>query len=116
MAKRPAKAEPQRFRAERQALGKIQLHFEFHQSVLRNVRMRAAAENLSYADFVRKAVGLPLGEIQRPRISLSFSQEDLQALARRYGQRADDPNVLKRCVLEEISAQLGADVPQRSKP
>ena len=66
----------------------MQLHFEFRQSVLREVRRRAAAEDLSYADYVRKAVGLPHAKIQRPRISLSFSKDDLEALAERYGRHA----------------------------
>ena len=102
----PSQSESQRFQAERRALGKIQLHFEFQQSVLRKVRMRAAAENLSYADYVRKAVGLPHAKIQRPRISLSFSKDDLEALAERYDRPAE-PNILKRCVMEEINTRLG---------
>ena len=106
MAVRSSQTESPRFLAERQALGKVQLHFEFRQSVLRAVRMRAAAENLSYADYVRKEVGLPHAKIQRPRISLSFSKDDLEALAERYG-RPPEPNVLKHCVMEEISARLG---------
>ena len=98
-----------RFQAERRALGKIQLHLEFRQTLLRRVRMAAAAENLSYADFVRKAVGLPHAKIQRPRISLSFSAQDLAALARRYGKSPAQPGVLKRCVMDELHQRLGAD-------
>lgn len=99
-------AEPARFEAERRALGKIQLHFEFRQTVLRKVRLAAAAANLSYADYVRQTVGLPLAKAQRPRISLSFSAADLAALAKRYGQPSE-PNVLKRCVMAEIDRRLG---------
>ena len=98
-----------RFQAERRALGKVQVHFEFRQTLLRRVRMAAAAENLSYADFVRKAVGLPHAKIQRPRISLSFSAQDLAALARRYGKSPAQPGVLKRCVMDELHQRLGAD-------
>lgn len=99
--------EPARFRAERQALGKIQLHFEFRQSLLRKVRLAAATANLSYSDYVRQAVGLPLAKAQRPRISLSFSAADLAALAERYGQPRE-PSVLKRCVMAEIDERLGS--------
>ena len=99
----------QRFQAERHALGKIQVHFEFQQSLLRKVRMAAAADNLSYADYVRKAVGLPYRKRQRPRISLSFSAGDLAQLAHRYDQPATEPSVLKRCVMEEIDARLGGE-------
>lgn len=95
-----------RFQAERRALRKIQVHFEFRQSLLRKVRLAAAAADLSYSDYVRKLVGLPFSKIQRPRISLSFSEADLAILAERYAKPEADPQVLKRCVLEEVTAQL----------
>ena len=95
-----------RFQAERRALKKIQVHFEFRQSLLRKVRLAAAAEDLSYSDYVRKLVGLPFSKIQRPRISLSFSDTDLRILAERYAKPSAEPQVLKRCVLEEIKANL----------
>ncbi len=98
--------KPGRFQAERQALRKIQVHFEFRQSLLRKVRLAAAAADLSYSDYVRKLVGLPFSKIQRPRISLSFSDSDLRVLAERYAKPDADPQVLKRCVLEEIESQL----------
>ena len=69
--------------------------------------MAAAANNLSYADYVRKTVGLPHQQRQRPRISLSFSEADLARLAERYGKPVSEPGVLKRCVMEEINAQIG---------
>ena len=101
-----AESQSRRFQAERQALRKIQVHFEFRQSLLRKVRLAAAAADLSYSDYVRKLVGLPFSKIQRPRISLSFSDSDLRILAERYAKPNADPQVLKRCVLEEIKAQL----------
>ena len=98
---------PARFQAERRALGKVQVHFEFQQALMHKIRIAAAAENLSYADYVRKLVGLPYAKIQRPRISLSFGTEDLERLAGRYGSPEADPKVLKRRVMEEINTQLG---------
>lgn len=105
---RRAKSESRsgRFQAERRALKKIQVHFEFRQSLLRKVRLAAAADDLSYSDYVRKLVGLPFSKIQRPRISLSFSDADLRILADRYAKSSAEPQVLKRCVLEEITSHL----------
>lgn len=97
-----------RFLAERRALGKIQVHFEFQQALMHKIRIAAAAENLSYADYVRKLVGLPYAKIQRPRISLSFGTDDLERLAGRYGKPGVDPQALKRCVMDEISIKLDA--------
>ena len=98
----------ERFQAERRALGKVQVHFEFRQALMHKIRMAAAADNLSYADYVRKAVGLPYAKIQRPRISLSFGDADLALLAERYDQSAADPGDLKRCVMDEIRDRLGS--------
>ena len=102
----PGESNAGRFQAERRALKKIQVHFEFRQSLLRKVRLAAAAEDLSYSDYVRKLVGLPFSKIQRPRISLSFSDTDLHILADRYAKPGAEPQVLKRCVLEEITSHL----------
>lgn len=109
-----AKRAAKRFRAERLALGKIQVHFEFQQTLMRKVRMAAAAEDLSYTDYVRKTVGLPYQKRQRPRISLSFSEDDLARLARRYRRPASEPSALKRCVVEEIHDLLGDDATETS--
>ena len=102
----PGESNAGRFQAERRALKKIQVHFEFRQSLLRKVRLAAAAEDLSYSDYVRKLVGLPFSKIQRPRISLSFSDADLRILADRYARPGAEPQDLKRCVLEEITSHL----------
>ncbi|MCY4013322.1 MAG: hypothetical protein OXG82_11470 [Gammaproteobacteria bacterium] len=108
-ARRPRRSKGStRFQAERRALGKIQVHFEFQQALMHKIRIAAAAENLSYADYVRKLVGLPYAKIQRPRISLSFGAEDLERLAGRYDRPGADPQALKRCVMDEISSQLDA--------
>lgn len=102
----PSDSNAGRFQAERRALKKIQVHFEFRQSLLRKVRLAAATEDLSYSDYVRKLVGLPFSKIQRPRISLSFSDADLRILAERYAKPGAEPQTLKRCVLEEITSHL----------
>ena len=96
----------ERFQAERQALRKVQVHFEFQQSLMRRIRLAAAAENLSYSDYVRKLVGLPYAKIQRPRISLSFGERDLELLAERYAEDGAEPAELKRCVMEEVRAHF----------
>jgi len=100
-ATKTPRPEAARFQAERRALKKIQVHFEFQQSLMHDIRVAAAQENLSPSDFVRSLVGLSHAEIQRPRISLSFSNTDLEALAARYGQQPDARH-LKRHVVEEV--------------
>ena len=98
-----------RFQAERRALRKIQVHFELKQSLMRKVRMAAAKQNLSTSDYVRRIVGLPYAKIQRPRISLSFGDRDLELLAERYDQPAADRNTLRRRVMDEIRTHFDAE-------
>ena len=106
-ATKTPRPEAERFQAERQALKKIQVHFEFQQSLMHDIRVAAAQENLSPSDFVRSLVGLSHAEIQRPRISLSFSSTDLEALAARYGQQPE-ARQLKRHVIEEVRRHFEA--------
>ena len=106
----------ERFQAERQALRKVQVHFEFQQSLMRRIRLAAAAENLSYSDYVRKLVGLPYAKIQRPRISLSFGEHDIELLAERYAEEGAEPGVLKRRVMEEVEAHFETAVGQADNP
>lgn len=95
-----------RIQPERVALGKIQLHFEFQQSLMKKIRVAAAEENLSYSDYVRKIVGLSYPKTQRPRISLSFGSNDLQLLAERYGELDASPQRLKQRVIDEVHGFL----------
>lgn len=96
-----AHKQPERFKAEQQALRKVQVHFEFQQELMHRVRTEAAHHKLSPSDYVRKVVGLPYSKIQRPRISLSFSEMDMSILADKYSV---EPNtlVLKKHVANEI--------------
>ena len=107
---------PERFQAERRALRKIQVHFELRQSLMREVRVAAAKEGLSSTDYVRRLVGLPYAKIQRPRISLSFSERDLQLLAARYGRPATDPGAIKRGVLQEIRTRFDGAAGEAAGP
>lgn len=83
---------------------------------MRKVRMAAAKRNLSTSDYVRRIVGLPYAKIQRPRISLSFGDRDLELLAERYDRPRADTSALRRRVMDEIRAHFDADaaVPGRA--
>ena len=98
-----------RLRPEQAALGKVQLHFEFQQDLMKRIRLAAAEQNLSYSDYVRKIVGLSCPKIQRPRISLSFGASDLEALAERYGISEATPQRLKQRVMDEVNHHLSGD-------
>ncbi len=88
---------------EKCALKKIQMHFIFKAQLNKQIRYDAADENLNPSDMIRKITGLPYQRIQRPRIGLSFNQEELNSLAQRYDMDNADEKGIKQRVREEVS-------------
>lgn len=87
---------------EKKALKKIQMHFVFKEHLNKRIRHDAADENINPSDVIRKIAGLPYQRIQRPRIGLSFNQQDLAYLAERYGMDSSDEKGIKQRVSEEV--------------
>jgi len=100
------KSAGDKWAAEKVALKKIQVHFELQQSLLHEVRVRSAKQDMNSSDYVRRVIGLSFAKIQRPRISLSFSQEDFEFLAKRYDVDVSNKQELKRRVQEELIEHL----------
>jgi hypothetical protein len=92
---------------EKRALKKVQMHFVFKEQLTQRIRHDAADENINPSDIIRKVVGLPFQRIQRPRIGLSFNENELNYLAQRYA--LDDEKAIKRRVLEEVTRYYQAD-------
>ena len=89
---------------EKKALKKIQMHFVFKEHLNKRIRHEAADENINPSDVIRKIAGLPYQRIQRPRIGLSFNQQDLEYLAERYGMDSSDEKGIKQRVSEEVGS------------
>lgn len=90
---------------ERATLKKIQIHFEFQQEVMRQIRIDAAEARLNPSDIVRRILELSYSKVQRPRLGLSFSQEELELLAQRYDLSEIDEKLIKQKVMAEVNAQ-----------
>lgn len=88
---------------EKRALKKIQMHFVFKEQLNKRIHYDATDENLNPSDVIRKITGLTYQPIQRPRIGLSFDQQDLQYLAQRYSMDSGDEKEIKRRVWEEVN-------------
>ena len=104
--KKSSSTAKDKWAAEKVALKKIQVHFELQQSLLHDVRVRSAKQDMNSSDYVRRVIGLSYAKIQRPRISLSFSPEDFEFLSKRYGVAVDDRQELKRRVQIELLEHL----------
>ncbi|MGL1932232.1 MAG: hypothetical protein OCC45_10780 [Desulfotalea sp.] len=93
-----------KWQKERATLKKIQIHFEFQQEVMRQIRYDAADARLNPSDIVRKILGFSYSKVQRPRLGLSFSQDELKQLADRYGLDCLDEKEIKQRVMAEVNA------------
>jgi len=87
---------------EKLALKKIQMHFSFKEQLNRRIRYEAVEQNINPSDVIRNIVGLAYQRIQRPRIGLSFTQNDLKYLSLRYNLSAPDEKEIKQRVMDEV--------------
>jgi len=93
---------------ERAALKKMQIHFEFQQEVMRQIRIDAADARLNPSDVVRKILELSYSKVQRPRLGLSFSQDELDLLTKRYDLTEVDERLIKQKVIAEVNDRYQA--------
>jgi len=98
-----------KWKNEKSVLRKLQMHFTFQQDILRKIRHDAADASIVPSDIVRKIIGLPYVKVQRPRVGLSFNQDELAQLAEHYGLDAMDEAEIKRKVLEEVNKYYQED-------
>ena len=88
---------------ETEALKKIQMQFEFQEDVNKMIIVDAAEENIKPSDLVRKLTGLSYKKIQRSRVAMSLSSEDIAILAKRLGVDESNELEIKKRVTAEIN-------------
>jgi len=98
-----------KWQPERDALKKIQFHFDMQVRQIQHLRVQAAHSDMNPSDYVRKVVGLAYRTLDRPRVSLSFSHDDLAFLAKRYGVDLSDAATIRKRVKQEVEEILGND-------
>ena len=104
-----------KWQKERATLRKLQIHFEFQQEVMKEIRYDAADARLNPSDIVRKILGLSYSKVQRPRLGLSFSQDELKQLALRYGLDCLDEKQIKQRVMAEVNAVYQEEIVDNTK-
>ncbi len=104
-----------KWQKERATLKKLQIHFEFQQEVMKEIRYDAADARLNPSDIVRKILGLSYSKVQRPRLGLSFSQDELKLLAHRYGVDCLDEKQIKQRVMAEVNAVYQEEIVDNTK-
>ena len=87
---------------ETEALKKIQMQFEFQQDVNKMIVADAAENNIKPSDLIRKLMDLSYKKIQRTRVAISLSAEDISILAKRY--EIDETNELE--IKKRVTAEI----------
>ena len=88
---------------EHAALKKIQIHFQFQRDIMQIIRHEAADKDLNPSDIIRQKLNLQYSKVQRPRLGLSFNNDELETLAKRYKLDTINEKEIKSCVLEEMN-------------
>ncbi len=104
-----------KWQKERATLKKLQIHFEFQQEIMKEIRYDAADARLNPSDIVRKILDLSYSKVQRPRLGLSFSQDELKQLAHRYGLDCLDETQIKQRVMAEVNAVYQEEIVDNTK-
>lgn len=96
-------AKPARWRGTDDAIRAVQVAFDVEAAVLEAVRLAACDSGLSTADQIRTLLGLDvIRRPKRPRLTVSLTQADYEALARRYGLSAEDRLAIKEHVTNDL--------------
>lgn len=76
-----------------------QIHFDFTAETLQALKIEAARKNISASDMIRSILGLDtISRPLRPRVGVSFSQEERLALAELLEtKQSQDANFKQRC-------------------
>ncbi|MGF1454072.1 MAG: hypothetical protein ACFB6R_01705 [Alphaproteobacteria bacterium] len=85
------------------AVRAVQMAMDLDARVARTLRVRAAQEDLTLQDYVRRLLGLDFKPAQRPRLSISLSDADYEILAARYGLAAGDRAAIKKAVITSLT-------------
>jgi hypothetical protein len=94
---------PTRWQSSDAAIQAVQVAFDVEETVLDAVRRAAFSENRSTSDQIRFLLGLPTAtRAKRPRLTVSLTQVDYEALGERYGLPANDRLAIKERVTREL--------------
>lgn len=107
-------ARPARWQGSDAAIRAVQVAFDVEATVLEAVRRAAFENNLTTSDQIRAVLGLPTTHRpKRPRLTVSLTPADYEALGRRYGLDADDRLAIKERVTLDLIAFATHPAPDR---
>jgi hypothetical protein len=92
--------KPARWRGSEEAVKAVQVAFDVEAAVFEALRRAAFESNLSTSDQIRVVLGLPvIRQPKRPRLTLTLTAADYDALSSLFGIPAEDRLAIKEAVL-----------------
>ncbi len=102
-----------RWENEKKAVRAVQVAFDVGDEVNQRIRLEAAEQGINPPDRVRQILGLPSNrKPQRPRLTISLTEEDFRLLAERFSVDVDDRLKIRQVAAERLIRHLneaGAD-------
>jgi len=83
-----------------------QVAFDLETQLAQQVQSMAVDNGLTASSQIRQLLGLQYTYPKRPRLSITLSQADYQALGRKYGVDPADTIAVKRQMMQELIAIL----------
>ena len=102
-------ADRKKWDQNRKVVKATQVDFEMEQNVALQIHEMAAKDGLTPSSQIRKLVGLSYSPPKRPRLTISLSEEDYQALGDKYRVDPQDRLEIKRRIMEELISLVDVD-------
>lgn len=94
---------PARWQGSDAAIRAVQVAFDVETAVLEAVRCAAFENGISNSDQIRRILGLMLGSRpKRPRLTVTLTPDDYEALANRYKLSVEDRLSIKERVTQDL--------------
>lgn len=94
----------EKWKKQHEQLKKVQLLFSFVDKIDKSIREDAIKDNTTPSNVLRNLIGLETGKAIRPRLGVSFSEDDFAFLADKYNIDVSDRKLLTQRVSKEVQA------------
>lgn len=99
-----ARTIPEKWQSSVKAAKATQVAFDMDEKIQMTIRRQALEHGFSPSDQIRTILGLQTSKRpKRPRLTVSLSADDYQALADKYQLAADDQLEIKKRLMAELT-------------
>lgn len=88
----------------------IQVAFELEQKISQMIRIEAVKNGLTPSDQIRKILGLKYKNPQRPRLTISLTQEDYKVLGELYNIDEENLLAIKRKMINILIEKYSIEI------